>query len=94
MNETITITFGDQAENHVGMQMIGKSSENGFSLLDLQCMESWAKDRNLDTELIHMNKYLDIETTTDAHLLILRKGIQSLISPLYDINDFIKEQNN
>jgi hypothetical protein len=28
---TITITFGDQAENHRGMQKIGKMEEKGYS---------------------------------------------------------------
>lgn len=28
---TITITFGDQAENHVGMQKIGKMANEGFT---------------------------------------------------------------
>lgn len=34
-NSTITITFGDQAENHVGMQKLGSLSERGFSLKEL-----------------------------------------------------------
>lgn len=28
---SITITFGDQAENHKGMQIIGAPAERGFS---------------------------------------------------------------
>lgn len=32
---TFTITFGDQAENHKGMQVIGKMAERGFSPKDL-----------------------------------------------------------
>jgi len=31
-NKAITMTFGDQAENHVGMQQIGKLATSGFSL--------------------------------------------------------------
>lgn len=33
---SITITFGDQAENHVGMQKIGKMAEQGFTIQQLQ----------------------------------------------------------
>jgi hypothetical protein len=29
---SITITFGDQAENHVGMQVIGKAADKGFTI--------------------------------------------------------------
>ena len=32
---TITITFGDQAENQRGMQMFGKKAEKGYSKKDL-----------------------------------------------------------
>ena len=30
--ETVTLTFGDCAENHVGMEQIGERSEVGFNL--------------------------------------------------------------
>ena len=36
MAATITITFGDQAENHAGMQTIGQIAPNGFSIIELQ----------------------------------------------------------
>lgn len=32
---SITITFGDQAENHKGMQIIGTPAEKGYSRQDL-----------------------------------------------------------
>ena len=32
---TITITFGEQAENSRGMQVIGKKGEKGYSKKDL-----------------------------------------------------------
>ena len=32
--KTVTLTWGCQAENHVGMQKIGKLAENGFNLID------------------------------------------------------------
>ena len=28
----VTITFGDQAENHKGMQIIGKMADKGYSI--------------------------------------------------------------
>jgi hypothetical protein len=33
-NHSITLTFGDQAENHKGMQIIGQMAETGFDLED------------------------------------------------------------
>jgi hypothetical protein len=32
MNKVITITLGEVAENHVGMQKIGTKSEKGFDI--------------------------------------------------------------
>lgn len=41
---SFTITFGDQAENHKGMQIIGKPAEEGYSLKDIQqAKESFEK---------------------------------------------------
>ena len=33
--DTITITYGDQAENHKGMQIIGHLADKGFTHQDL-----------------------------------------------------------
>jgi hypothetical protein len=33
--EVITITFGDAAENHQGMEQLGLRQEKGFSIDDL-----------------------------------------------------------
>jgi len=35
-NETITLTWGDQGENHVGLEKIGFAADDGFTLDD--CM--------------------------------------------------------
>eukprot|EP01061_Rhynchopus_euleeides_P002206 TRINITY_DN11697_c0_g1_i1.p1 TRINITY_DN11697_c0_g1~~TRINITY_DN11697_c0_g1_i1.p1 ORF type:complete len:414 (+),score=124.10 TRINITY_DN11697_c0_g1_i1:149-1390(+) len=35
-SETYTVTFGDQAENHAGMQKIGELAEAGFSVAELR----------------------------------------------------------
>jgi hypothetical protein len=32
MNKCYTVTFGDVAENHVGMQKIGQIANNGYSV--------------------------------------------------------------
>ena len=42
---SITITFGDQAENHKGMQMIGTPMLTGYSLEDLETAQHQFEDR-------------------------------------------------
>lgn len=102
MNETITITFGDQAENHVGMQKIGKLCEKGFILDDLLKFQDWAKQRDLNTELINLHDYMPNNTfdVEPAYLLIVRNGVQGLLDGInksikgYSIDDFLKEQKS
>jgi hypothetical protein len=52
----VTLTFGDRAENHVGMQIIGTLAERGFTLEDLLLVASrFPSDR---IELIHLHEAL------------------------------------
>jgi len=38
MKKAVTLTFGDQAENHKGMEKYGVMAENGLSYEDLCIM--------------------------------------------------------
>ena len=46
-NKTITITFGDQAENHIGMQQIGNLRENGYTYKDLEKIKRKLEKKNI-----------------------------------------------
>lgn len=79
--ETYTLTFGDQAENHKGMQILGKSASSGFTRHDLLVAKKWYEDRGLETELIDLNSFLDEEDAdkaTSASVLIIRDAVQAL----------------
>lgn len=90
--ETITITFGDMAENHVGMQKIGKKAQHGFGSLEFGRMSAFFEGTfESKTELIDLRTLLskserkDAGDTNkklypeDAKLLIIRGGVQSLL---------------
>lgn len=81
--QTITITFGDCAENHVGMQQIGKLAENGFSIIDLENAKYNFEQIGCVCELISLNDYLPNINTEPAKILIIRNGVNCLLS---DIN--------
>ena len=55
---TITITFGEQAQNQRGMQVIGKKGEKGYSKADLIKAKEICEERGFKCELIDLNKYL------------------------------------
>ncbi len=90
---TITLTAGDVAENHVGMQQIGKKvpKGKGFTLKDFKNIIKKCKQKDIKTELINLNKLIEgIHVTKDkkqlksepAYILILRNGLSKLMKPL------------
>jgi len=70
--ETITITFGDVAENHVGMEKIGEMQTKGFSLEELELIYDAYDIRGFETELINLNPTGEYE---NAYVLVVRKAL-------------------
>jgi len=97
-NKTYTITFGDQAENHVGMQKLGVSLSKGFSYEDLLKVRNFFDNKGYKTELIDLSLLLPHELRgqavklNEAHVLVIRKGLRALLPSNNDEKDFFKEQ--
>jgi hypothetical protein len=64
-NTTITITFGDQAENHVGMQKIGKLAEEGFSINDIKRASKKFKKLGAECIRVDLSTYAKDENNVD-----------------------------
>ena len=88
----MTLTFGDVAENNVGMQKIGQLSDEGFNLDDLRRARDWFKERGCECSLVNLCKGLpkEYQSDKDAHLLIVRNGAQAFG---VDPNDLYSEQD-
>lgn len=74
---TVTITFGDVAENHVGNQKIGNMAASGFSIKDLRRMQAKLEDQyGAITEFVNLNDLLVSTGITgeDAAVLIVRNA--------------------
>jgi len=82
--KTITITFGDQVENHNKNQLIGEMDKkgNGFNIEDIEkCIETMKN--KCETELINLNKEglencgyeKEEEKIEKAYILIIRNGV-------------------
>ena len=56
--ETVTLTFGDCAENHVGMEQIGERSEVGFNLKELLKAQEKFEGKDCETELVDLVQQL------------------------------------
>ncbi|ELR14641.1 Mimivirus encoded protein, putative [Acanthamoeba castellanii str. Neff] len=85
-SQTFTITFGDQAENHAGMQILGQKASEGFTLEDLQTAKAWFEAQGVTVELHHLNEALP---SKDAYVLVARNGLKALMG---DADAFHEEQ--
>ena len=81
MSETITLTFGDCAENHRGMQAIGEMAKSGLGLKELQATKVWFEMHGKVCELVDLKELLPVEcreTAEPAFVLIIRGGCDVL----------------
>lgn len=83
-NHAITLTFGDQAENHKGMQIIGQMADSGFNLDDLNLCKNRFEQAGNHCELIHLNQFLPAQlapnsTAESGYVLVIRGGINTLL---------------
>ena len=75
--EGITLTFGDMAENHVGMEQIGQmvAAGQGFQLDDLQTIQHTMEARGVVCELVTLSS----DDQPAAYVLVLRQGVGALL---------------
>ena len=74
MSEVITITFGDCAENHTGMEQLGERRKNGFSYDDLLNFQS--KFNEYETKIFDLTTLTD-KKVDDAYLLVVKNFIDN-----------------
>ena len=55
---TMTLTFGDVAESHVGMQQLGQMAKRGFNHKELIEAQQYFEERGCKTFLLHLNDFL------------------------------------
>ena len=94
-NQTFTITFGDRAENHVGMFTIGEAAAEGFNLEDLNRAKLCFEQNGIQCDLIDLKILLPDElkaNAQDAYILIARGGLNCMIKP-HNSDDFFQEQS-
>jgi len=94
IEECITITFGDRAENHVGMQKIGELADEGFTVSDLKKAQYNFEEKGYKCEYIDLVKYLPEKNreNIEASILIVRQGVDCLLNKNGNTLDVFKEQ--
>lgn len=98
-NQTITLTAGDRAENHTGMQQIGQGALEGFTVGELQTLSSELTKQELKCELIDLTQCLPAAATLEqlpppAAVLVIRNFVSTLLQDSgYTLDDLWREQS-
>jgi hypothetical protein len=78
----ITITFGDQAENHKGMQIIGNPVDKGFDIADLELTKQKFESKGAICHLIDLKLLLDEnqrDKAEEAKVLVIKNVVDLLL---------------
>ena len=89
--DSITITYGDQAENHVGMQKIGQLAENGFSHQDLLIAKENFEKIGCECELLDLRDCVkddNIRVNLEpAYILIIHNAVSKILKDIDKTSD-------
>lgn len=103
-NSIVTLTLGDQAENHAGMQKLGELVEvgQGFHLEDMELMKMKLEEIGISCDLISLDlcqplNEIDLKLTPeDAYVLIIRDGVNKILraNSEFTQEDLFNEHSN
>ena len=82
MQSATTITFGDRAENHFGMQILGDLADYGFTIQELKDAKNNFEEIGCKCELIDLTQTLNKtnkNNAEDASLLIVRNAVDKIL---------------
>ena len=91
-NKALTLTFGDRAENHAGMQIIGEAATTGFTLDNLLFAKQYFENKKHTCHLINLNKYCNDITKEQAYILVIKNGVDCLLQDKTS-DDLFNEHN-
>lgn len=99
-SETISLTFSDQGENNVGMQLVGKMVPRGkgFHLEELKQYQHQLESQGLVTELYRLNDlYQDCKPKhiiAEAGVLVVRNALDYFLGPEIDSDNLWQEMTS
>jgi hypothetical protein len=94
--KTFSLTFGDVAENHKGMQKIGTLSNNGFNLNDINMMKIWFESKGCKCTIINLHWLLEdekLQQDNPAYLLKVKNAVNALLDDENGKDALFKEQD-
>lgn len=95
-NKTFSLTFGDVAENHKGMQKIGTLSDNGFNFEDLRRIKKVFEEKGCECNLVSLHLLLDdekVQENNPAYILVIKNAVNVLLEDDKGHDDLFSEQD-
>jgi len=94
-SKTFSLTFGDVAENHKGMQKIGTLSNVGFNLSDMNKIKEWFEAKGCKCNIINLHLLLDenLQKENQAYLLTVKNAVNALLDDENGKDSLFKEQD-
>lgn len=81
-NETITLTFGNSAENHIGMEIIGNTIKKGYSLDELKNFKNIFENQNKTCYIYDLRDLckdiVNINELDEAYILLVKNIISNI----------------
>jgi hypothetical protein len=97
--EVISLTLGDQGENHVGMEKVGSMvpEGEGFNLGDFKKYRKIFKKAGYVVVIHYLNRLVGEETEVrsdmdDAYVMIVRKGMNYFLEPIGKTDEDLFEE--
>ena len=78
LKKVYTITYGDVAENHAKMQQIGTLHERGYSIEEMEAVQTKLNGYGLLTEMVDLNIGFE-DGFEKANVLVIRRGAQYIL---------------
>jgi hypothetical protein len=84
---TFTLTYGNRAENHRGMQIIGQKLDHGLSIKDLENAQKYFDKKGAKTLMVDLIDCLSEkdakivrDSGVEAKILIVKKGVDYIVN--------------
>jgi len=94
--KTFSLTFGDVAENHKGMQKIGHFAEKGFDVHDLNRAKLWFEEKECKCNLVNLSWFAPEEAQTrenSAYVLVVKGAVNALLNDENGADNLFEEQD-
>lgn len=96
--QAISITFGDVAENHAGMQMIGTRASRGYTLEEMMNAQAWFESRGAECRMVRLHDLFQEDTLRtnpmhEAYVLVIKNATNILLEDENGSDAMMKEQD-